>query len=266
MATSSTTPTSARPPARRATPGGNRSTGRNRRCSRHVSGSATTTSAAIPSVVPTDRTSSAVRESGPALGPCPTARRPGSRQLAPGWRSPDRWTARRTAGRTAAARTAPPKARISRAWGANTRSMSPVTPTSHVVPHRIGTIFPGNRPAPSGGSLFRRLRSGTGAAPGPAWNLPPGTQHGAHQHAARVWYGSRPPIKPAEERITERKQRWPAVVLGGVEEHHSTLAGIALPGRPHPFVDESGHAVRSCRDQVAAAGSPLSCRPARRTG
>ena len=59
MAMSSMTPTSARPPARRATPGGNRSIGRNRRCSRQVGGMATTTRAAMPSVVPTDKTSSA---------------------------------------------------------------------------------------------------------------------------------------------------------------------------------------------------------------
>ena len=36
MMISSMTPTTASPPARRATPGGNRSTGRNRRCSRQV--------------------------------------------------------------------------------------------------------------------------------------------------------------------------------------------------------------------------------------
>ncbi len=45
MTTSSMTPISARPPARRATPGGNRNAGRSRRCSRHVGGTATTTSA-----------------------------------------------------------------------------------------------------------------------------------------------------------------------------------------------------------------------------
>ena len=59
MATSSITPTSARPPARRPTPGGNRNTGRSRRCSRQVGGSATTTRAAMPTVVPTASTSSA---------------------------------------------------------------------------------------------------------------------------------------------------------------------------------------------------------------
>ena len=58
-AMSSATPTRARPLARRATPGGNRSVGRNRRCSRHVGTAPTTTRAATPSVVPTDRTSSA---------------------------------------------------------------------------------------------------------------------------------------------------------------------------------------------------------------
>jgi len=40
---SSMMPTSARPPARRATPGGNRNPGRSRRCSRHTGGTATTT-------------------------------------------------------------------------------------------------------------------------------------------------------------------------------------------------------------------------------
>jgi hypothetical protein len=61
MAMSSITPTMARPPARRATPGGNRSAGRNRRCSRQVGGNATKNRTAMPSVVPTDSTSSAVR-------------------------------------------------------------------------------------------------------------------------------------------------------------------------------------------------------------
>ena len=53
-------PTTASPPAWRATPDGNRSTGRNVRCSRQVGGKATASSAATPSVVPTDRTSWAV--------------------------------------------------------------------------------------------------------------------------------------------------------------------------------------------------------------
>src|SRR2546429_4928689 len=60
MAAISASPASARPPARRATPGGNRKTGRTRRCSRHAGTAPTTTRAAMPSVVPTDRTSSAV--------------------------------------------------------------------------------------------------------------------------------------------------------------------------------------------------------------
>ena len=50
-------PTSARPPARRATPGGNLQAGRSRRCSRQVGTTATATRAAMPSVVPTDKTS-----------------------------------------------------------------------------------------------------------------------------------------------------------------------------------------------------------------
>ena len=66
----STTPTRASPPAWRATPGGNRSRGRNVRCSRQVGRTATASSAATPSVVPTDKMSSAVsgsRDSGRSL-------------------------------------------------------------------------------------------------------------------------------------------------------------------------------------------------------
>jgi hypothetical protein len=59
LAIRSITPTIARPPARRAIPGGNRRAGRSLRCSRHVGTTATRTRAATPSVVPTDRTSSA---------------------------------------------------------------------------------------------------------------------------------------------------------------------------------------------------------------
>ena len=63
MAISSAVPTRARPPARRATPGGNPTAGRSRRRNRQTGTAPTTTSAAIPSVVPTDRTSSADRGS-----------------------------------------------------------------------------------------------------------------------------------------------------------------------------------------------------------
>lgn len=76
----STRPQSARPPARRATPGGNRKTGRNRRCSRHVGTMPTTTRAATPSVVPTDRTSSA--DTGRLPSGCPPLSGTKARQAA----------------------------------------------------------------------------------------------------------------------------------------------------------------------------------------
>ena len=56
-ATNSSRPTSARPPARPMTPGGNRSVGRSRSCSRQVGGSATSTSMPMFIVVPMESTS-----------------------------------------------------------------------------------------------------------------------------------------------------------------------------------------------------------------
>lgn len=70
--TSSTTPTSASPPVRRATPGGNRSAGRSRRCSRQVGTTPTTASAAMPAVEPAARTSSAVSGSRASGSPRPS--------------------------------------------------------------------------------------------------------------------------------------------------------------------------------------------------
>ena len=59
LAMKSMIPTTTRPPARRATPGGNDRPGRILTCSRQVGGTATRTSTATPRVAPTDSTSCA---------------------------------------------------------------------------------------------------------------------------------------------------------------------------------------------------------------
>ena len=56
LAMKSMIPTVTRPPARRATPGGNDRAGRNFTCSRQVGGTATMTSMATARVAPTDST------------------------------------------------------------------------------------------------------------------------------------------------------------------------------------------------------------------
>src|ERR1700761_3263426 len=78
---------------------------------------------------------------------------------------------------------------------------------------------------------------------------------GADQHTGRAGTGARPPVKPTEERVTKREQRWPAVVPGSVKEHDAPFVGIALPGRLYPFVYEGRHAVRHRAQQPPCIGA-----------
>ena len=59
-----------------------------------------------------------------------------------------------------------------------------------------------------------------------------------------------PPVQPSEDRIAERQQRRPPVVLRRVEQHHSSLVGIALARRAHPLVHQRGHGVGHRAEQL----------------
>jgi hypothetical protein len=49
-----------------------------------------------------------------------------------------------------------------------------------------------------------------------------------------------PPIEPAEERLAEREQGWPAVGHRGVEQQRAALILVALAGRPQSLIEQGG--------------------------
>ncbi len=73
----------------------------------------------------------------------------------------------------------------------------------------------------------------------------------------------RRPVSPAtspaaEQRAAQRQQRRPAVVRGGVQQHHAALVGVALPGRLNPRIDQGGHRVgHRAQQPPAVARSPV---------
>src|ERR1019366_5480798 len=90
-------------------------------------------------------------------------------------------------------------------------------------------------------------RAGVGEMPrpplGPTGRLARRSGKRGNDRAGGVRRRARPPVEPAEDRLPQRQQGWPAGGRRGVKEQRASPVAVTLPGWLRPLVEERGAAV-----------------------